>query len=95
MASQRGQRGLLAIQQKVPVIGLCLYPIADYPGWDDGRHCRCGLIRLNGDWSIQGTDPSTGHALQEIGSALEMTAGRMAAAETATLKMAVEDIERP
>ena len=28
----------------VPVIGLCLYPVLDYPGWDDGRHCPCGLL---------------------------------------------------
>ncbi len=27
----------------VPVHGLCLYPILDYPGWDDDRHCRSGL----------------------------------------------------
>jgi beta-glucosidase/6-phospho-beta-glucosidase/beta-galactosidase len=27
----------------VPVNGLCLYPILDYPGWDDDRHCRSGL----------------------------------------------------
>ncbi len=28
----------------VPVEGLCLYPILDYPGWDDDRHCRAGLL---------------------------------------------------
>jgi beta-glucosidase/6-phospho-beta-glucosidase/beta-galactosidase len=27
----------------VPVEGLCLYPILDYPGWDDDRHCPTGL----------------------------------------------------
>jgi beta-glucosidase/6-phospho-beta-glucosidase/beta-galactosidase len=27
----------------VPVYGICLYPILDYPGWDDDRHCRTGL----------------------------------------------------
>ena len=27
----------------VPVHGICLYPILDYPGWDDDRHCRSGL----------------------------------------------------
>ena len=27
----------------VPVHGICLYPILDYPGWDDDRHCRTGL----------------------------------------------------
>lgn len=28
----------------VPVEGLCLYPITDYPGWDDARHCPTGLL---------------------------------------------------
>jgi hypothetical protein len=27
----------------VPVLGVCLYPILDYPGWDDDRHCEVGL----------------------------------------------------
>jgi hypothetical protein len=27
----------------VPVHGICLYPIVDYPGWDDDRHCPSGL----------------------------------------------------
>ncbi len=27
----------------VPVEGICLYPILDYPGWDDDRHCETGL----------------------------------------------------
>jgi hypothetical protein len=28
----------------VPVEGLCLYPILDYPGWDNGRLCEVGLF---------------------------------------------------
>jgi hypothetical protein len=27
----------------VPLEGLCLYPIVDYPGWGDERHCHSGL----------------------------------------------------
>lgn len=27
----------------IPVEGLCLYPICDYPGWDDDRCCQTGL----------------------------------------------------
>ncbi|MCW6507482.1 glycosyltransferase family 4 protein [Lichenifustis flavocetrariae] len=30
----------------VPVEGLCLYPIADHPGWDDDRPCPNGLLSL-------------------------------------------------
>ena len=34
----------------VPVEGICLYPILDYPGWDDDRHCQTGL------WSFADPD---------------------------------------
>lgn len=29
----------------VPLSGVCLYPVMDYSGWDDARHCHCGLLR--------------------------------------------------
>jgi len=28
----------------VSIEGTCLYPILDYPGWDDDRHCETGLF---------------------------------------------------
>jgi beta-glucosidase/6-phospho-beta-glucosidase/beta-galactosidase len=28
----------------VPVEGICVYPITDYPGWDDERECPTGLV---------------------------------------------------
>ena len=28
----------------IPVEGICLYPIFDYPGWEDERHCPTGLF---------------------------------------------------
>lgn len=34
----------LAMNAGVPVGGICLYPVLDYPGWDDDRHCRTGLL---------------------------------------------------
>ncbi|WP_374945009.1 glycosyltransferase [Sphingomonas sp.] len=33
-----------AIALGVPVEGVCLYPILDHPGWDDGRYCPNGLL---------------------------------------------------
>ena len=27
----------------VPVAGVCLYPIVNFPGWNDGRRCENGL----------------------------------------------------
>ncbi|KQU00042.1 beta-glucosidase [Methylobacterium sp. Leaf469] len=35
---------LAARRGGVPVAGICLYPILDYPGWDDGRPCAVGLL---------------------------------------------------
>jgi beta-glucosidase/6-phospho-beta-glucosidase/beta-galactosidase len=32
-----------AIQRGIPVEGICLYPVLNYPGWDDERHCHAGL----------------------------------------------------
>jgi len=32
-----------AIENGVPVEGICLYPIVNHPGWDDDRHCYNGL----------------------------------------------------
>ncbi|WP_174720034.1 MULTISPECIES: beta-glucosidase [unclassified Meiothermus] len=33
-----------AIQAGIPVEGICLYPVTDYPAWDDKRCCRAGLL---------------------------------------------------
>jgi beta-glucosidase/6-phospho-beta-glucosidase/beta-galactosidase len=35
-----------AVKAGVPVEGICLYPITDYPGWTNGRHCQVGLLGL-------------------------------------------------
>jgi beta-glucosidase/6-phospho-beta-glucosidase/beta-galactosidase len=35
-----------AIAAGIDLRGICLYPIQDYPGWDNGRHCKVGLIGL-------------------------------------------------
>ncbi|MBK4720792.1 beta-glucosidase [Azospirillum sp. YIM DDC1] len=35
-----------ALRADVPVEGICLYPILDYPGWANDRHCETGLYGL-------------------------------------------------
>jgi beta-glucosidase/6-phospho-beta-glucosidase/beta-galactosidase len=40
-----------AMRLGVNIVGLCLYPVMDYPGWDDDRHCSCGLIEIDTDWN--------------------------------------------
>ncbi|XHR30004.1 MAG: beta-glucosidase [Chthoniobacteraceae bacterium] len=33
----------------VPLEGICLYPILNHPGWEDGRHCYNGLFDYAND----------------------------------------------
>jgi beta-glucosidase/6-phospho-beta-glucosidase/beta-galactosidase len=35
-----------AMRQGVPVAGVCIYPIASFPGWDDARHRQFGLFSV-------------------------------------------------
>ena len=41
----------------VPIFGICLYPVTDYPGWDDSRHAPCGLIELSADYTTRTLRP--------------------------------------
>lgn len=54
-----------ALRRGVPVEGLCIYPIMDYPGWADDRHCPAGLIRLDEDYRARTTDPEMALAIEE------------------------------
>ncbi|HEY0181154.1 MAG TPA: hypothetical protein VGC30_16185, partial [Dokdonella sp.] len=33
-----------ALDAGAPIGGICLYPVLDYPGWTDDRHCETGLL---------------------------------------------------
>lgn len=33
-----------ALRRNIPIEGICLYPITDYPGWSNNRHCPVGLL---------------------------------------------------
>lgn len=33
-----------ALAAGVPLEGVCVYPVMDYPGWENDRHCPCGPI---------------------------------------------------
>ncbi|GMU19957.1 MAG: hypothetical protein AMXMBFR13_00590 [Phycisphaerae bacterium] len=37
-----------ALTAGVPLEGICLYPVVDYPGWADDRHCPVGLLGYAG-----------------------------------------------
>lgn len=34
----------IAMARGTPVLGVCLYPVLDYPGWDNERPCNAGLL---------------------------------------------------
>lgn len=38
-----GTEVVRAFRLGVPLEGVCLYPIVDFPGWGDDRHCQTGL----------------------------------------------------
>lgn len=39
-----GEQSLLALRRGIPLEGIVLYPVLDYPGWTDDRHCPAGLF---------------------------------------------------
>jgi hypothetical protein len=61
---------------RMTVVGLCLYPVLDYPGWADGRHCTCGLIGSDAEWSRRWLHPYMREALAET---LELLGGEATA----------------
>jgi beta-glucosidase/6-phospho-beta-glucosidase/beta-galactosidase len=44
----------MAMHSGVDLRGICLYPVMDYPGWEDNRHCECGLITVDAEWKSRG-----------------------------------------
>jgi hypothetical protein len=38
------QEARAALAAGVPVEGICVYPILEYPGWENERHCATGLL---------------------------------------------------
>ena len=57
----------MALDAGVDLQGVCLYPVMDYPGWDNNRHCPCGVIALDEAWKGRSlrTDMSNELRLQE------------------------------
>lgn len=76
-----GHEVALAQSLGVPVAGLCLYPILDYPGWDDGRSCPTGLF---GALRPDGTRPLHEPLATEI--ALQRGAGHLPATAAASAR---------
>jgi len=54
----------LAMQAGVQVEGICLYPVVDYPGWTDDRHCPVGLFGFANDSGHREVHPGLADELQ-------------------------------
>lgn len=66
-----------ALRAGLPVLGVCLYPVMDYPGWEDDRHCPCGLIRVDAEWEARSLEPAL---LAQLHEEQMLLAATMAAA---------------
>ncbi len=53
-----------ALEAGVPIEGVCLYPIADYPGWDNERICSVGLLSAPGPQGQRNVCPRLARELQ-------------------------------
>ena len=51
----------------VPVEGICLYPVADHPGWDDDRMCPNGLLGIDPSNGARSVDPGLAAAIRRSG----------------------------
>jgi hypothetical protein len=47
------------------IVGACVYPITDYPGWDDDRHCPTGLLGMT-DTGVRPVHAPTLRAIHEL-----------------------------
>jgi hypothetical protein len=77
-----------AMEAGVPVEGICLYPIIDYPGWDNERICHVGLLSALDDHGRRSVCAPLARELnrqqelfRELDSVANTQAGTLAAAE--------------
>ena len=54
-----------AMEAGIPLVGICLYPIADYPGWDDERICNVGFLSVPDAQGQRTVFPRLAHELQQ------------------------------
>jgi hypothetical protein len=70
-----------AIDLGIPIEGICLYPIIDYPGWDNERTCHVGLLSPPGAQGHRSVCASLARELshqQQLFRHLEVVAGEQA-----------------
>ena len=67
-----------AIRLGVPVEGICLYPILNHPGWDDGRDCPNGLLEHTADAAGRVPYPPLAQAIRDEQRLMAPLLGRSA-----------------
>ena len=70
-----------AIAMGVPVEGVCLYPILDHPGWDDGRYCANGLLACSATIDARQPDPALSAAIADFRGRIRVVQGDESSAQ--------------
>ena len=68
-----------AMDEGVPIEAICIYPITEYPGWDNGRHAKVGLLGYadrNGEREVFEPLLEEIERQKELFTARELTAGQ-------------------
>ncbi|WP_252275526.1 beta-glucosidase [Pseudomonas subflava] len=73
-----GEQVRLALQRGLPLEGICLYPVLDYPGWTDDRHCQAGLFGYADAHGERPLHAPLADELRQQQALLEALAGQMA-----------------
>ena len=76
----------------VPVLGICIYPVMDYPGWDDDRHCECGLIAIADDWTTRSLRTDYCDEVQYQQQVLQLSVDRLRALGSKSGEVADESL---
>lgn len=64
-----------AMDQGVPIEGICLYPVVNHPGWDDERACQNGLLSAEFEGAMRRVYEPLARALSNIQEQLEAEVG--------------------
>jgi len=74
-----------ALNAGIPIEGICLYPITDYPGWENERTCNVGLLSAPSPDGVRSVCPRLARELLR-----QRTAPDFATAAPAQLPLAAE-----
>lgn len=70
-----GEEVRAALRAGIPVEGVCLYPVVDYPGWTNERYCPTGLLGFAG---LDGRRPVFPELADELAAQQRLVGGTIA-----------------